>query len=638
MQRFHSLASRISLSIALLGTLVFIAVIGTNYLVSRGLIEDYIAGLARTTASSTAAAIESIFNGVAGNADALAEITSQAGFNEPLIHDSIKAFLKTNPDIYGSTVALEPGQLAETVGEFSPYYFQSDTGLGYSDLASENYQYLTWDWYTVPKIRQHAVWSEPYYDEGGGNVLMITYSTLIKTPADNRFAGIATTDIALGWLQQLVEQIRIGETGYGMIVTSADTIVAHPITSLNMRKLQSLVDPQVINTMWQEFESAVMNQRSAYVNLPCWDNNGQCWVAIEPLTNSGWKVMIVVPERELVSDIVKLTGIITALAIAGLIFLVIIIISVTHRLTRPLAGLTRVTAEIGRGNLDIVLPNPERNDEIGTLTQDFSSMRDALRHHIEQLQETTARQQRLESEIEIASDIQMSMIPGSGSITLQSEKHQLFATLRPARSVGGDLYYLQQEDNLLHFIIGDVSGKGVPAALFMAKTVTLYTGELNDYHSPGETLEHMNNALAQDNNACMFVTALCGTLEIDTGKLRIGNAGHMNPIQVTGRGTGELDVEGGPVLGVVEDMDFPTIEYTLAPGTTLVMYTDGVSEAFNTAHEQYKTERLATYVAKSVTIDAEPLGKGILEDIAGFVGDAKQSDDLTLLVITYNDA
>jgi sigma-B regulation protein RsbU (phosphoserine phosphatase) len=231
----------------------------------------------------------------------------------------------------------------------------------------------------------------------------------------------------------------------------------------------------------------------------------------------------------------------------------------------------------------------------------------------------------------------MSMVPGGGSVSVREHGYQLYAALRPARSVGGDLYYFQQSADRLHFIIGDVSDKGVPAALFMAKTVTLYTGALGEGLTPGEILAHMNQALSQNNDACMFVTALCGTLDLDSGRLVMANAGHMHPIRKTDAASGELPVDGGIALGLMEDAVYPDIEIELERRTSLLMYTDGISEAFNRQKEAYEEQRLLDLVAEAKDLSAEALGTASLADVENFVGNAVQSDDITLLIIHYGN-
>jgi len=633
--RFRGLATRLSFGIVALGTLVFLVVLGTNYFLSRNLLQEYVGELARTAAASTVKEIETVFSSVATSANSLASVVAKADISEPQIQDSIRAFLKINPDIYGMTVALEPHILHRDIGEFSPYYYREGDDLGYANLAAEDYRYLMWDWYNQPKATGSPVWTEPYYDEGGGNALMTTYATPLNLGGEKRFAGVTTADISLDWLQHLVENIHIRETGFGLIVSREDTVVAHPDVSRVMKKLKSTLDSDFIENYWDTYLKSKQAHRATYFHAPCRHKTGDCWIAIKPLLDTGWKVVIVIPESELDADIMLLTGEITLIAFAGLIILVLVIVSITRKMISPLERLARVTSDIGSGNLDIKLPAPERNDEIGALTADFRNMRDSLKTHIEQLRETTAKQQKLESEIQIASDIQMSMVPGGGSILINELNYQLYSMLRSARSVGGDLYYFQQDGNRLHFIIGDVSDKGVPAALFMAKTVTLYTGALNDDLSPGDTFTRMNHALTQNNDACMFVTALCGTLDLDSGELVMANAGHMHPLRKTRSDSGELVVDGGIALGLMEDVEYSNVKLRLPPQTSLLMYTDGISEAFNPAREQYDEERLLAFVAQAKELSADALAAAVLADVEKFVDGAEQSDDITLMVIHY---
>ncbi len=634
-RRFRSLATRLSFGIIILGTAVFMTVLAANYFLSRNLLEEYIGHLARSTATSTVKEVEAVFRSVATSADALAAIVTKADISKEQIKDSIRAMLKINPNIYGMTVALEPYTLHQDIGEFSPYYFRDSGRLGYADLAARDYRYRLWDWYNRPKSANQAVWTEPYYDEGGGNALMTTYATPLKISENGQFAGVATADIALDWLQQLTENIRILETGFGLIVSQQDTIVAHPDASRVMKKLKSTLEAGFIENYWDIYLKSKQAHSATYFNAPCRHQQGACWIAIKPLLDTGWKVVIVIPESELVADIMLLTGEIALIAVIGLLALAMVIVSTTRRMISPLSHLTRITGDIGSGNLDTSLPEPERNDEIGALTNDFRNMRDALRDYIDRLRETTAKQQRLESEIQIARGIQMSMVPGGGTVTISEHGYQLYSVLRPARSVGGDLYYFKHQAGKLHFIVGDVSDKGVPAALFMAKTVTLYTGALSDQLSPGVILGRMNQSLSQNNDACMFVTALCGTLDLETGRLVMANAGHMHPLQKTSSNSGELAVDGSIALGLMEEAEYPDVAFDLAPHTSLLMYTDGISEAFNAEQEQYEEKRLLDLVAGADDLSAEALGTATLADVDSFVGEAEQSDDITLMVIHY---
>lgn len=633
--RFQSLAARLSLWIISLGTIIFITVLSTNYFLSRLLLQEYASELAKTTASSTVQKIEAVFHIIASDTDSLASVISTSEITEKQIHQTLKAFLNSNKDIFGMTVALEPNTLIISASDFSPYYYRKAGKIVYTDLANDTYQYKNRSWYSEPKKSNSPVWSEPYLDTGGGNVSMITYSTPIYSD-NSTFAGIATADIELSWLDKIVKEIKIGDSGYGFIVSKDDTVVSHPDTSLNMKKLIDTLDQKIIPDNWQQYIDSKSKSASVYLYTPCRDRDGYCWAAIESLGDTGWKVIIVLPEQELISQIRALTIKIAIIAVAGLLLLLIAISLISRHLTSPLNKLAAATRDIGAGHLDTKLPEPVRADEIGELTKDFSSMRDALKTYITEIQEATAKQQKLDSEMQIAKDIQMSMIPGAGNISSKQDCFHLFALLRPARSVGGDLYYYQECDDKLYFIIGDVSDKGIPAALFMAKTVTLYSRALKEMLSPGQTFTMMNDLLEQNNDACMFVTALCGVLDLKTGKTIMANAGHMDPITKNTHHAREKTINGATALGLMNGVEYPDIEFQLDSGTSLIMYTDGISEAHNTESQQYGDQRLLNLINATHSADTEVIGNMIINDVDDFSADTEQFDDITLLIIHYD--
>jgi phosphoserine phosphatase RsbU/P len=631
----QSLAARLSLWIISLGSVIFITVLITNYSLSRALLDDYVEKLARATSSATVKKIESVFSRTQTSADSLASITAMPGITDDEIHQAIKALLPINPKTFGMAVALEPHSLISTLGDFSPYYFKRGDELVYENLATADYDYKNQPWYAEPKKLNAAKWSDPYFDEGGGNVQMITYSTPIYLHGTHTFAGIATADIKLKWLDKIVDEIKVSKSGYGYIVSRNDIVIAHPDKSLNTRNLADIVSDNISPEDWQKYLDSKTASTPVSLKVPCPHHTGDCRVSIESLANTGWKVIVVLPEQDHISEINTLTRNIAYIAVAGIIILLIVIIIITRYLTTPLAELALATRDIGAGNLDASLPEVARMDEIGTLTDDFRTMRAALKNYIKEVQTATAKQQKIESEIQIARDIQMSMIPGLGKVSMKNDAFQLFALLRPARTVGGDLYYFQQSDEMLHFIIGDVSDKGVAAALYMAKTVTLYNLALRDELSPGQTLAMMNDILVQNNDACMFVTALCGRVNLKTGSITMANAGHMDPIIKHAKNTREHEIKGATALGLMDNVDYPDNEFQLAHDSTMIMYTDGISEAHDIEDNQYSDQRLIDLITTTDTSDSEATGLKIIDSVDAFAGETEQFDDITILIIRY---
>ena len=631
----HGLASRLSLWIVSLSVLIFLAVLITNHFLSRALLDSYVEKLASAATSSTVEQIESVFNRAETNANSLASVVAIAGTTEAEIHKAIRALLPINTRTFGMTVALEPHSLIDTLGDFSPYYYKEGDELIYENLATDDYDYKNQSWYSEPKKINAPMWSDPYFDEGGGNVQMITYSKPIYLPGTSEFAGIATADIKLTWLDRIADEIKVGKSGYGYIISRNDIVIAHPDRSLNMKNLADVVSDNIKPGDWQKYLDSKSSSASVSLKVPCPYQHGNCRIAIESLANTGWKVIVVSPEQDYVSDINILTRNISYIAVTGIVVLLLVIMTVTRRVTSPLANLALATKDIGAGNLDTEIPEAVRQDEIGALTDDFSSMRSALKTYIKEVQTATAKQQKLESEIQIAKDIQMSMIPGYGNAFINNDVFQLYALLRPARTVGGDLYYFQQSDQMLHFILGDVSDKGVPAALFMAKTVTLYTRALRDKLSPGQTFSMMNDILAENNDACMFVTALCGTIDLKTGSVVMSNAGHMDPVIKDSKSTREHAIKGATALGLMDAVEYPDIKFKLDHHTSMIMYTDGISEAHDIDSNQYSDERLIELIKYIDTSNSEDAGKKIIDSVDRFADKVEQFDDITILIFRY---
>ena len=342
------------------------------------------------------------------------------------------------------------------------------------------------------------------------------------------------------------------------------------------------------------------------------------------------------PEDEMLEAVRRLRALQAGLVLAGLGALSLVVVVVSRRLTRPLKALARSADRIATGDLDLTLPAAASRDEVGTLTSTFHHMRDSLKAHIRDLQVTTAAKERLESELRVARKIQMDMLP-RGDAGGPAEGYALAARLVSARDVGGDLYDHFVQEGKLFFLVGDVSGKGVPAALFMARTRTLFQSVVAREVDPGGTLRAMNDGLRVDNDAGMFVTVVCGVLDLGIGELTFAYGGHDAPLMVPSDGPPEfLEVEGGPALGLLEDRDFPLNRLRLAPGDAVVLYTDGVTEAQNAGEAFFGVEGLLAAARRFGPEGATALTEGLLGAVREFAGDAPQADDITVMTLSYS--
>jgi sigma-B regulation protein RsbU (phosphoserine phosphatase) len=252
-------------------------------------------------------------------------------------------------------------------------------------------------------------------------------------------------------------------------------------------------------------------------------------------------------------------------------------------------------------------------------------------------QETRAARQRIESELNVANEIQTSMLPRIFPPFPDRKEFDIYATMDPAREVGGDFYdfFFIGEDKLC-FLIGDVSGKGVPASLFMVISKTLLKTEGLRGYSPDEILSRVNSILYPDNDAHMFVTIFCVILDTKTGEIQFANGGHNPPlIGNGGRDFEFIQMPKGFVVGPMPDMEYECKKLALKPNDVIFLYTDGVTEAMNPEGQLFSDERLRQCLSNLKGKDIEDIIHGVRNEIATFAQGASQSDDITMLALAY---
>ncbi|HEY0650228.1 PP2C family protein-serine/threonine phosphatase [Phenylobacterium sp.] len=317
------------------------------------------------------------------------------------------------------------------------------------------------------------------------------------------------------------------------------------------------------------------------------------------------------------------------------------------RLVQPLMRLTDFTRNMGQRNFqpdarEVAAMNAishRRSDEVGSLAEAMTAMIARLQRYLLEMEAATAARERVEGELSAARDIQVGMLPRAFPPFPDRRDVDVYAMLESAKQVGGDLYdYVLLDRDRLFFVVGDVSGKGVPAALFMAMTMTLFKATaLASTAGPDAIMARVNAELSRDNAGQMFVTAFCGVLDLSTGAVEFANGGHEAPFVRRADGSVfRLDKTRGMALGVFEDADFEPGRHTLAAGDALILFTDGVSEAANTDDDLFTIGRIETALS-AVRRDASARGlaEGLADDVRVFVGEAPQSDDLAILVVRW---
>jgi len=253
------------------------------------------------------------------------------------------------------------------------------------------------------------------------------------------------------------------------------------------------------------------------------------------------------------------------------------------------------------------------------------------------LTEAFLEKQRIEESLKLAADIQMGMLPSTFPAFPERNDFELFAGIVPAKEVGGDFYdFFLIDKKHLCFVIGDVSGKGIPAALFMALTKTQIKASSSRRRTPGDVLYRANNDLCHENESGMFCTLFYGIMNMETGEVTYANAGH-NPPYIINKNSEPVQIEstGGIALGVMEEMEFESATFTASKGDSIFLYTDGVNEAMNEADEEYSYERLEDYLKENSTGSITDMVNKNLESVKEFAGAAPQSDDITVLALRY---
>ena len=373
-------------------------------------------------------------------------------------------------------------------------------------------------------------------------------------------------------------------------------------------------------------------------------SGGEAWyVSHQYFRPLGWTLAAIVPERDFVAPAEQLIER-QVIAFAFVLFAVWLIAALAAgRIVTPLSVLTRFVHRLPDEDLTAAAEIPpaiaelstRRKDEIGQLAGAFLAMNGKLRDNVAQLVHETAERGRFENELKIASDIQLGLLPQPLSAEVRAAA-DLASFILPAREVGGDLYdyFLLPDARSLCLVIGDVSGKGVPAALFMAITRTLVRAAAESETDPARIVAQVNNRLAENNPNLMFVTLLVGVLSLADGHFQWCNAGHPPPLaRLPGGSVVVMEGRSGPACGVRGGWEYRAFSRCLQPGETLLGYTDGVSEAVDAGGEQYGVERLQAVFAEIPQESAHALIDRVVPDVQAFAAGVAQFDDITLMAV-----
>lgn len=593
-------------------------------------------------ADNTVSRIEKVLGPAEKSPQIVARMLESSFLNRDSLIPFLRSILGNNENIYGTAIAYEPGFFPDQGLYFAPYVYRQGDSLRASMLGDQNYEYFFMDWYQIPKMTQAPYWSEPYYDEGGGNVLMTTYSVPFYQVKDGirTFSGVVTIDVTLDWLTAIMSSVKIYETGYAFVISRNGVLIAHPNKAYVMNQSIFSIAEENRQPGMRTIGRAMVQGKTNFASADFkskW-HAGKLWINYRAMPSSHWSIAIIYPDREMFASLRKITVLLIFLIIAGLSLLAFFTVRIINRLTAPLKDFADSARLIAGGNFNVQLPEIKTEDEMKELHNSFSQMQKELAEYMVSLKNTTAAKEKIESELRIAREIQMAMIPHIFPPYPDLPMIDVFAVLKSAKEVGGDLYdFFVIDGNKFCFAIGDVSGKGVPASLFMAVTRTLVRSISDKEVSPSMIVGSLNKSLSSNNESSMFVTFFLGVLDLETRELRYSNAGHNPPVMIRSNGDVEMfeNTKFIPV-GLYEDFEYGEARIQFDKGDKLFLYTDGVSEAENAESELFGDARMLQVIRDHAQASPRDLIQRMEATLAEHVQGFTQSDDITMMAIVHN--
>ncbi len=595
--------------------------------------------------------------------------------NPDRLSEIMKQVVDLNPRINSCGLSFVANYYPQKGRWFSPFASRSDSSkVEVTSLGSADNDYLNAKWFEEALEAKEGFWSKPFFEGNDTTKPRVAYLCPIRDRS-GRTVAILGADISLEWLRlKMLESDRgimkrggLGSPSgpndtnlrskkrwevYSFLIDCDGTYLVHPEQERILQKNifdYTKNDPDSLSTNLvremvagekdliaksekredpdldvEEYTSIVFDGRSSYMFYA-------------PIKYTDWSLGLSVPALGINIIGAVVGGLLIFLIAIGLLVVFLVCHFTIRRITKPLKQLAASADEVAKGNFSTPLPTVKHNDEICLLRNSFDDMQHSLVKYVDELKSTTASKAAIENELQVAHNIQMGMLPKVFPPYPDRDDIDIFGMLSPAREVGGDLFDFYIRDNHLFFCIGDVSGKGVPASLFMAVTRSLFRNISAHSSDPGQIITALNEALVDGNESCMFVTLFVGVIDMESGRIRYSNAGHDQPLLI-GRGISLLPCDANVPLGVMPEWAFTVQESVVDPGTTIFLYTDGITEAENIQYDQFgiqRVEQTARLMQAEDISKPHDIVKRMAEAVHAFVGEAHQSDDLTMLAIKY---
>ncbi len=520
------------------------------------------------------------------------------------MYDIMNRMLKLNPYMRSCGIYFVESYYPQKGRLFAPYASRRDSTIinESQEACDQGNDYVKAEWFKEAISSKEGYWAKPFLDNDSAQSPLVSYLLNEKMQPTR----------ALNWKNS--EEWNPEYQLYFFMTDSTGTILVHPDTKrLVVENMQPYINDD--NKNWGYLSVADSREEEKVVE------GVKTLLCRQVVKYTDWDICLVMPLFFI--DVVgyAIAGIAIMFILLGLLVVYFFGRRSIKKQVRPLKQLATTADEVAKGNFKTVLPELKSRDEIHMLRDSFAQMQQSLTQYVEDLK--------------VAHDIQMSMLPKTFPPYPERNDLDIFGSLTPAKGVGGDLFDFYILNEQLFFCIGDVSGKGVPASLYMAVTRSLFRNVSQHVSEPAEIINDMNQAQSDGNDTNMFVTLFVGALDLKTGMLRYCNAGHDAPL-LMGQDVKLLPCDCNLPIGVIAEFTFQQQEIQLERPTTLFLFTDGLNEAENIDHAQFGDERIEK-IAESMVADGqlEPIQviRHMTDAVHTFVGIAEQSDDLTMLAI-----
>jgi sigma-B regulation protein RsbU (phosphoserine phosphatase) len=532
-------------------------------------------------------------------------------------------YLRSFPDAIGGGFWFKPYANNNTLRDCIYAFFDEEINDVRVDdtFKKEEYDYHNKKWYheiieTVERPYQ-VIWTKPYVDDSGSYSLMTTAGAGIYY--NNELIGISTVDWKIEEVIKELTAVKPTKNSFVLLcVPEKDYIIYSTRTT-------AVMDASIKSLPWD-------------ITADSFTLDGVRYMRFGRDMDNGWLLSVQIPETEIFAEVEKQNNRFSfIIAISSVVMLCLAYYVISKLINTPIKRLTTDVSQLALGNMDTRIEINSK-DELGQLAEAFNKMTSDLKKSIEEKAKERAEKERIGAELNVAASIQASMLPCIFPPFPDRKEFDLYASMLPAKEVGGDFYdfYFIDKNNLA-VVIADVSGKGVPAALFMVITKTLIKN-CSFCKTPKNVLESVNKKLCENNEADMFVTAFMGIYNVTSGRFLYVSAGHNPPlVKKQGSGFEILKTQPGFVLGWMENVEYKEMEITVEPDDVIYLYTDGVTEAMNVNKELFGEQRLIAALNTGKDGAPKELLSVVKREVDKFADGAQQADDITMLAIKINN-